>query len=98
MRGSGPLHIELNGTSPGTGHDQISARGGVEVGLGLQLNATLNFPSFRGDQFVIINSDGADAVTSTFNGRPEGATLFISGQQFRISYVGGDGNDVVLTQ
>ncbi len=34
----------------------------------------------------------------TFNGLAQGVTLFINGVPFRISYTGGTGNDVVLTQ
>ncbi|WP_238412018.1 autotransporter-associated beta strand repeat-containing protein [Saccharothrix deserti] len=42
---------------------------------------------------VVIDNTGADAVTGTFDGLPEGAE--IGGH--RISYRGGDGNDVELT-
>src|SRR5439155_13752439 len=45
----------------------------------------------------IIRNDSTDPVNNTFASTPEGASLNISGQQFTISYVGGDGNDVVLT-
>ena len=53
--------------------------------------------SHIGDQFTILNNDLADAVTGTFNGLPEGSTLSANGFKFTISYVGGTGNDVVLT-
>src|SRR5262249_15006707 len=59
--GSGILEIELNGTTPGTGYDQINARGTVTL-TGVTLNPTLNFPSSAKDQFTIINNDGSDAV------------------------------------
>jgi hypothetical protein len=36
-------------------------------------------------------------VVGTFAGLPEGARLTVQGQNFQISYRGGDGNDVVLT-
>src|SRR5262249_34658265 len=36
-------------------------------------------------------------VSGTFSGLPEGAVITLGGNQFRISYVGGDGNDLVLT-
>jgi hypothetical protein len=66
-------------------------------------NATLNTILFNGyapslnDSFTIINNDGADAVTGTFGGLAEGATVTVDSFDFTISYVGGDGNDVVLT-
>jgi hypothetical protein len=48
---------------------------------------------------TIINNDGVDAVTGTFTNLPEGATITASsGAKFKISYHGGTGNDVVLTQ
>ena len=49
-----------------------------------------------GDRFVIVNNDGTDAVTGTFAGLAEGATLSLAGKPFRITYAGGDGNDVEL--
>jgi len=49
-----------------------------------------------GMSFTIINNDGADPVSGTFNGFPEGAALSLGGRPFKVTYVGGDGNDVVL--
>jgi len=43
---------------------------------------------------TIIDNDGADAVGGTFAGLPEGA---ISEKTWRVSYQGGDGNDVTVT-
>ena len=89
--------VELNGTVPGVGYDQLNVRGTVILG-GAILNATLGFASAVSNTFTIINNDGTEAVTNTFNGLPQNATLNISGIPFRISYTGGTGNDVVLTQ
>jgi autotransporter-associated beta strand protein len=52
-----------------------------------------------GTQFVIIDNDGSDPVVGTFNGLPEGAVIPLGpgNVNYRISYVGGTGNDVVLT-
>jgi hypothetical protein len=50
------------------------------------------------DQFTIIRKDGVRLVTGEFNGLPEGANFYVGGEQFTITYVGGDGNDVVLTR
>jgi FG-GAP-like repeat len=48
---------------------------------------------------TIINNDGADPVVGTFSGLPEGSTINRRrGSKFRISYVGGTGNDVTLTR
>ena len=52
-----------------------------------------------GTTFVIIANDGADAISGIFNGLPEGSTVTaLNGAQASISYHGGTGNDVVLTQ
>jgi hypothetical protein len=47
---------------------------------------------------VIVKNDGVGAVTGTFAGLPEGSTVFpANGRAVRITYAGGDGNDIVLT-
>jgi autotransporter-associated beta strand protein len=50
-----------------------------------------------GQSVTLIDNLGTNPITGTFAGLPEGATLTANGQEFTISYVGGDGNDVVLT-
>lgn len=95
---SSSLVVELHGTNAGSGYGQLNVRGDVSMGNGVGLNVLLTFPSAVGNSFTIINNDGSDAVSGTFAGLPEGATLIIGGAQFRISYAGGNGNDVVLTQ
>jgi autotransporter-associated beta strand protein len=51
------------------------------------------------DAIVLIDNDGSDPVSGTFENLPEGATITtVNGAfKFRISYVGGTGNDVTLT-
>ena len=51
----------------------------------------------KGDTFTIINNNSSAPVQGTFNGLPEGAEFAVDGATFKMSYVGGDGNDVVLT-
>ena len=58
----------------------------------------LAFASAVSNWFLIVKNDGIDPVVGTFKGLPEGATANLGGAQFRISYTGGTGNDVVLTQ
>ncbi len=87
--------VEINGATVGSQYDQLNVTGTVALN-----NATLSlsgaYVPASGDSFVIINNDGADAITSTFNGLPEGSILTINGVQKRITYIGGTGNDVVL--
>jgi autotransporter-associated beta strand protein len=97
----GTLRIELNGTTPGAnGYDQLWVRGALSFAelSGVTLDASLNFASTVNDQFIILRKDGVRLVTGEFNGLPEGANFYIGGEQFTITYAGGDGNDVVLTR
>jgi hypothetical protein len=97
VSGPGTLQIELNGTTAGSGYDQLNVHGTVNL-AGITLNTSLNYNSSVNDQYVIVNNDGTDAVTGTFNGLPQGKKLYIGGQLFQITYTGFTGNDVVLTR
>ena len=89
--------VELNGLTAGTGYDQLRVQGTPNL-TGGTLNVTLNFAPSAGSSFTIVDNDGtADPVVGTFTGLAEGATLVVGGRTFRITYVGGDGNDVVLS-
>jgi autotransporter-associated beta strand protein len=48
-------------------------------------------------QITLIDNSGPAPVSGTFDGLPEGANLAMAGTTYQISYLGGDGNDVVLT-
>ena len=51
----------------------------------------------KGDTFTIIDNKTTYPMQGTFKDLPEGAEITVGGATFKISYVGGDGNDVVLT-
>ena len=89
---------QLNGTTVGSGYDQLKVGGAVTLG-GSALNLSIggSFSASNGATFTIINNDSTDPVVGTFAGLAEGTTLTVQGQTFKISYVGGTGNDVVLT-
>ena len=88
--------VELNGTTPGTGHDQLNVTGTVALG-GATLNVLVGFAAAPNAQFTIINNDGADPVNGTFAGLAQGAQFNVGPSVYSISYTGGTGNDVVLT-
>ncbi len=91
------LDIDLNGRVPGVSFDRLNVNGTVDLG-GATLVLDANFKAEAGDHFIIIDNDGTDAVQGTFAGLAEGSTITTAdGQKFRITYHGGDGNDVVLT-
>ena len=93
--------VDLLGIAAGTQYDQISVTGigsgSVALG-GATLALNLGFTPVVGSSFMIINNQSSgDAVAGIFNGLAEGASFTASGTAFNISYLGGDGNDVVLT-
>jgi len=90
------FNVELNGTTAGSGYDQLIVDESLDLGSA-NLNLNLGFTPSNGDAFTIIDYLSSGAVTGTFNGLAEGATFTSGGTQFRITYAGGDGNDVVLT-
>ena len=96
---TGNLTAELTGPNPGVGgYDQLNVTGTVSL-ASATLTVLPNFttPVSIGQQFVIINNNGASPVSGTFSGLANGAQFSTSGDTFRINYNGGTGNDVVLT-
>jgi hypothetical protein len=87
--------VQLNGPAPGTGYSQLNVAGAVDLAE-VSLNPSLAFTPASAEQFTIIKSTAP--IVGTFQGLPEGASLTIGNSSFTISYHGGDGNDVVLTE
>jgi titin len=82
---SSTFRVRLNGTTAGSNYDQLAVSGTVQLDDRLpQLAVSLGFASAVGDQFTILTS--TDGITGTFSGLPEGATLTVSGEDFRIHY------------
>jgi len=101
----GVFSFDLNtsGAVAGTAYDQLAVNGSVNLSGRPVLSVNLNFaPIARDTIYTIINNDGSDPVVGTFNGQAEGSlvtALDTAGNSvsYRISYVGGTGNDVTLT-
>ncbi len=109
MTSGSELNIRIDGVDA---YDYINVNGSVSLG-GATLNLAEfgTYSSVIGDRFTVIVNDEMDTVNGTFvsgtgtslsTGTPlsEGTVitdLFGSGSNARISYQGGDGNDVVLT-
>jgi autotransporter-associated beta strand protein len=94
--------VNIGGNTPGSYDQTTVTTGGVTIGP----EATLNPSAFggytpqSGDHYVIINKTSAGAVSGKFKGFPEDAVIpdFLgSGLYARLTYAGGDGNDVVIT-
>lgn len=94
--------VEIGGTTPGTQHDQTTVTGDVTFGSNAALSLTPSggFVPTVGQTFTLIDNQGSNPVSGQFAGLGEGAVIsdFLgSGLNATISYLGGDGNDVVLT-
>lgn len=91
------LKSTITSTTVDTGYTQLNVAGLVNLN-----NANLSFAGSTytpvgGDSFIIVNNDGADAITGTFANGPTFTNFLGSGLTATISYTGGDGNDAQLT-
>ncbi|NBR06101.1 MAG: hypothetical protein EBT92_10060 [Planctomycetes bacterium] len=97
------LQIEIIGANStpvaGTDYDQIVVSSGGSVTLGgATLNLSSSFNGIQGTVFTIIDNQGSNSISGTFNGLAEGAAVIVNGRAYKISYIGGTGNnDVTLT-
>ncbi len=90
-------YTNVGGTTPP--FSRINVTGSVSINNTIfassfpinQSNPIFNVPS------IIIDNDGTDPVNGRFLGLPEGAIVDLFDVSFKISYVGGTGNDVTLT-
>jgi hypothetical protein len=81
------------------GYSQLNLAGGTVSLNNAHLQVNMSGLGVISNQFTLIQNPTIHAVSGTFAGLPEGATVTASnGVHFAISYQGGSGNDVVLTQ
>jgi len=85
------LTLDINGATS----DQLFVGGTLNLNASTALNVTATGTT-QGQTFTVVNK-GAGAITGTFNGFVEGSTLIASNRPLLLTYLGGDGNDVVLT-
>ena len=92
------FRVDINGTTVGSGYDQLRvATGGVTI-TGSNLVVTVGTTLSVGQTFTILSKVAGGAITGTFAGIPQGGTVVGSnGTVFSVNYTGGDGNDIVLT-
>jgi autotransporter-associated beta strand protein len=93
----GSLVVQLNGLAPGSGYDQLDLTSNLTLAA-TPLVVTRGFAPAKGAAFTIVKLAAGMSVGGTFAGLPEGGTIEIDGQEFSITYRGGEnGNAVVLT-
>ncbi len=94
---SGPqassLVIELNG--PLASDQDTVVVHGLELG-NVALDLRLNFVFDIGTTIRLVTVSGPDPVSGQFTNFAEGQRLTQSGRQYRLTYIGGDGNDIEL--
>ena len=98
---NGNFVAKIGGTTPGAnGHDQLNVTGTVTLNNARLVPLPWNaFRPAINDSFVILRNDGTDPINGTFLNAPEGAIFGGAlNTAFRISYTGGDGNDIVITR
>jgi large repetitive protein len=95
LNASATYVAELEGSTPGSGFNQLNVTNDGVVNLGgASLEKILSgFTPTAGEQFPIITS--TKPIVGTFVGLPEGASLTIGSTPFQISYAN---DEVVLTQ
>ncbi|WP_145258007.1 hypothetical protein [Planctomycetes bacterium Pan216] len=95
---TGSFPVEIAGTDPGEFTQITVVDQPIEI-----VDATLNvlldplYAATVGDSFLIINNEGFNPIVGTFEGVAEGDRFAVDGDTFEATYVGGDGNDFVLT-
>jgi autotransporter-associated beta strand protein len=80
-----------------TGQDRLVVNGTVNLG-GAPLGPVISVAPTVGTILTVVQKNSVGPIVGTFKNLPEGATLVANNQTFRISYVGGNGNDVTLTR
>src|SRR5262249_31400811 len=98
---------QLNGATAGTGYDQVTVTGSVNLDAdssgGAILHLTPNITPAPNSIITLINNTGSGAVSGHFQTAGNvtlnnGDTITLGTTTFRIFYTGGDGNDVVLVE
>jgi autotransporter-associated beta strand protein len=105
---TGALNFDLNGTTAGSGYDQLTVTGSpvtLAPGAALNISSILSFNPTGGTLFdILVNNTGAKIsgsfgtmISGTFQNLAEGTQFTVNGKVYQITYVGGaSGKDVVL--
>jgi len=97
--GGSSLRIDVSGTAPDIAYSQLNVAGGIDLS-DVPLNIVGTPGLVGGETLTIVSNDGDEPVIGALFGLPEGTVIddfLSSGLRATITYVGGDGNDVVIT-
>ena len=92
---SSDLRIEINGTTPISQYDQLRVTGTVNLN-NTKLFFTTGFAPTTNDTFLILDKTSPGPINGFFLNTTEGSVMGTGFNKYRITYLGGDGNDVVL--
>lgn len=90
------LDLTIDGDVAGTDYDALNVTGTVSLANGV-LNLSGTRDTHDGTAITLITNDNADAIAGTFAGRAQGSTIELNDVTYTTSYLGGSGNDLVLT-
>ncbi len=96
--GAVSLEIKLGGPTAGFDYNRLRVAGTVNLAdADLNISLAAGYTPDATNTFILVDNDEADPIVGTFNGLPEGSTVTLGGVDFTLTYVGGDGNDVILS-
>jgi autotransporter-associated beta strand protein len=96
--GAFDLDLEMSGALSAVSHDRLELDTVPDLSQAYLHVAITNFSATNLQEFVIVKNNTGLPVLAPFSGLPEGETVYSTDNtaRFKITYVGGDGNDVVL--
>lgn len=86
----------VTGFTSSTSYDRLSVNGALNLTSARLTLAGFHIPKAT-DSFLIVEKNGTDPIVGTFEGLPEGTLIPFNQSMLQITYVGGTGNDIVLT-
>jgi len=92
---SSNLNITTTGLLEAQSNTTLTVGGSITLAGQLDVIAPPNLAA--NTSHTILNKTSPGAITGTFLNKPEASTFTASGYNWRITYVGGDGNDTTIT-
>ncbi|MBL8812208.1 MAG: right-handed parallel beta-helix repeat-containing protein, partial [Planctomycetaceae bacterium] len=96
LSSNGRFLFQIAGTDTDQNQTQLQFFSDVLLTGELALQISPDYDSKDGDRFLILDKQSDGPVSGHFRDLPEGAVFITGTESFRITYEGGDGNDVML--